>query len=265
MGPITAEAEEHWSEATTSASIQWPRKRVIGRSEEAPPAPVLEEEEEWKAEEEEAERGLVAEAEERSVDGKSGGHVTIARDADASEEEYNAAVAKLSGMLPWTLEGARTWTEQDKVGWKEVGLYKIRLHRSQAELKVRTALKSLCKVHKRAQLSEKEVEALAEKLAIKFDTHRQSLEVIRETEKRISERFEEIVHPLHFRLSVVALEDPENLAKLMEMEDSDDGEVLDNGQGSQEEDHAARRGERWSSTESEVEEGQYQNEPTNTG
>lgn len=129
----------------------------------------------------------------RSVGSQRGGHVQIAKDAVASNAEYDAAVARLLGVLPWTLEGARAWTEQDKVAWREVGMYKIRLHRGQAEVKVRTALKNLCKAHKRTELSDKEVEALAEKLAIKFDSQRQSLGAIREAEEQISERFQEIL------------------------------------------------------------------------
>lgn len=61
--------------------------------------------------------------------------------------------------------------------------------------------------------------------------------------------------PLHFRLSGVAFEDPDNLAKLMEMEDNN-GEEVGNDEGWQEEERAVRRGERWSSVESELEDGQ---------
>ncbi|KAI5450053.1 hypothetical protein NCC49_003815 [Naganishia albida] len=135
-------------------------------------------------------------------------------------------------------------------------MYKIRLDRGQAEVKVRTALKNLCKAHKRTELSDKEVEALAEKLATKFDSQSQSLGAIGEVKEQISERFQEIVHPLHFQLSRVALEGPDNLAKLMEMEDSDNGEEEGNDEGWQEEERAVRRGERWSRARFELEDGQ---------
>lgn len=64
--------------------------------------------------------------------------------------------------------------------------------------------------------------------------------------------------PLHFRFSRVALEDPDNLAGLMEneMEDSDDGEDTGNREGWQETEQGVRRGERRSSAESDFEEGQ---------
>lgn len=96
-------------------------------------------------------------------------------------------------MLPWTLEGAKAWTEQDKVEWREAGMYKIRVHRGGAEVKLRTAFKKLCKVHKRTELSEGQAQALAEKLATKFDSQRQSLGEIREVERKVSDRFQEMI------------------------------------------------------------------------